>query len=212
MSTPFKTTFCGSPLISTSPVEQSAAYLRPGAVDCAHAGVVEGRPGEGRALPADALEACSGEVLLAELGHGHGGHRRHARSLQAVWPRQGKPSATSLGRRPPTDHPSRALQHGYHSLIVRFKGAVTQGLRPNRTGTRQVLHAGSLVVGIPVMPDLAFGQSWRVPDDHLLIHDGSRRDSNTDPHVRLEGRGIEDANLDFQTFMTLPGAPRRLAG
>jgi hypothetical protein len=64
-------------------VEQAAAELRSGEVDGPHAGVVEEHPVECGAPEAHALEARSGQVLLAELGHGPdaravGGTRRAA--------------------------------------------------------------------------------------------------------------------------------------
>jgi len=56
-------------------VERGAADLRPGEVDIVHAGAIEEHLGEGGAPETQPLEARSGEVLLAELGHGH-----HART------------------------------------------------------------------------------------------------------------------------------------
>lgn len=53
-----------------APAEQGAADRRPREVDSMQGGVVEEHPVERGAPEAHALEACSGQVLLAELGHG----------------------------------------------------------------------------------------------------------------------------------------------
>lgn len=65
----------------SAPVKHGPANLHPAEVDRMHDGVVESHLGEGGIPEAHTFKVCSGEILLAELGHGNHARTSSGRSI-----------------------------------------------------------------------------------------------------------------------------------